>query len=80
MWFTEFALWLKGEADKNSLNVERVFDTFAERYNKWYEKPFGKSAFKLEKACLESLCQNLKEPFLEIGVGTERFAEASKIE
>ena len=42
MWFTEFALWLKGEADKNSLNVERMFDTFAERYDKLYEKPFGK--------------------------------------
>lgn len=76
----EFVLWLKGEADKNNgLIIERVFDTLAKRYDKWYEKPFGKSAFKLEKACIESLCQNLKQPFLEIGAGTGRFAEASRI-
>jgi len=72
---------LKGEADKNnSLIIERVFDTLAERYDEWFERPFGKSAFKLEKACIESLCQNLKQPFLEIGVGTGRFAETLKIE
>jgi ubiquinone/menaquinone biosynthesis C-methylase UbiE len=60
--------------------VERVFDDFAERYDAWYDKPFGKSAFNLEKACIASLCKNLKQPFLEIGVGTGRFAEALKIE
>jgi ubiquinone/menaquinone biosynthesis C-methylase UbiE len=60
--------------------VERVFDVFAERYDSWYDKPFGKSAFNLEKACIASLCKNLKQPFLEIGVGTGRFAEALKIE
>jgi ubiquinone/menaquinone biosynthesis C-methylase UbiE len=65
---------------KDSLNVERVFDVFAERYDAWYDKPFGKSAFNLEKACIASLCKNLKHPFLEIGVGTGRFAEALKIE
>ena len=75
----EFALWLKGEADRSSLDVTRVFDVFAERYDAWYEKPFGKSAFNLEKACTELLCKNLRQPFLEIGVGTGRFAEALKI-
>lgn len=65
---------------KDSLNVEQVFDVFAKRYNAWYDKPFGKSAFTLEKACIESLCKNLKQPFLEVGVGTGRFAEALKIE
>ena len=76
----EFALWLKGEADRSSLNVTRVFDVFAERYDAWYDKPFGKSAFNLEKACIASLCKNLRQPFLEIGVGTGRFAEVLKIE
>ena len=64
---------------KGSLNVEHVFDVFAERYDAWYDKPFGKSAFNLEKACIASLCKNLTQPFLEIGVGTGRFAEALKI-
>ena len=57
-----------------------MFDIFAERYDKWYEKSFGKSAFHLEKACIESLCENLKQPFLEVGLGTGRFAEALRIE
>ncbi len=64
---------------KGILNVEQVFDVFAERYDIWYDKPFGKSAFNLEKACIASLCKNLTRPFLEIGVGTGRFAEALKI-
>jgi SAM-dependent methyltransferase len=65
---------------KDSLNVEQVFDVFAKRYDAWYDKPFGKSAFNLEKACIESLCKNLRQPFLEVGVGTGRFANAIKIE
>jgi ubiquinone/menaquinone biosynthesis C-methylase UbiE len=64
---------------KGSLNVAQVFDVFAERYDAWYDKPFGKSAFNLEKACIASLCKNLRQPFLEIGVGTGRFTEALKI-
>jgi SAM-dependent methyltransferase len=64
---------------KRNLDVEHVFDIFAERYDAWYDKPFGKSAFNLEKACIASLCKNLRQPFLEIGVGTGRFAEALKI-
>jgi ubiquinone/menaquinone biosynthesis C-methylase UbiE len=71
---------MKGEADKNSLDVAHVFDTFAERYDRWYDNPFGKSAFNLEKACITSLCKNLRRPFLEIGVGTGRFAEELEVE
>jgi SAM-dependent methyltransferase len=56
---------------KDSVNVEQVFDVLAKRYDAWYDKPFGKSAFNLEKACIESLCKNLRRPFLEIGVGGE---------
>ena len=65
---------------KDSLNLEQVFDVFAKRYDAWYDRPFGKSAFTLEKACIESLCKNLRQPFLEFGVGTGRFAQALKIE
>ena len=65
---------------KGRLNVEQVFDVYAKRYDAWYDKPFGKSAFNLEKACIESLCKNLRQPFLEVGVGTGRFAQALTIE
>lgn len=71
---------MKGKEDDSSLNVEHVFDAYAEKYDRWYEKPFGMSAFNLEKACIKSVCKNLEAPFLEIGVGTGRFAEALKIE
>jgi len=69
-----------GRRQKDNLYIEQVFDVFAERYDAWYDKPFGKSAFNLEKACIELLCNNLRLPFLEIGVGTGRFAEALRIE
>jgi ubiquinone/menaquinone biosynthesis C-methylase UbiE len=64
---------------KDTLNVGQVFDVSAKRYDAWYDEPFGKSAFTLEKACIESLLKNLKQPFLEVGVGTGRFAQAFKI-
>jgi ubiquinone/menaquinone biosynthesis C-methylase UbiE len=70
--------WAQMNQQKDSLNVEQVFDVSAKRYDAWYNKPFGKSAFTLEKACIESLLKNLKQPFLEVGVGTGRFAQALK--
>jgi len=68
---------LEGDAD---LDVKSVFDTFVKRYDKWYDKPFGKSAFRLEKDCIEFLCGDLAKPFLELGVGTGRFAVALNVE
>jgi len=74
---------LNEETNKNSQyssHIIQVFDAFVERYDAWFDSPFGKSAFKLEKSCIASLCRNLKRPSLEIGVGTGRFAEALGIE
>jgi ubiquinone/menaquinone biosynthesis C-methylase UbiE len=70
----------KRSKQKDRLNVEQVFDVFSKRYDAWYDKPFGKSAFSLETTCIASLCKNLKHPFLEVGVGTGRFAQAFKME
>ncbi|MFP3985582.1 MAG: methyltransferase domain-containing protein, partial [Candidatus Bathyarchaeia archaeon] len=71
---------MREKTDPNSLRVKHIFDTFAERYDRWFDKPFGKSAFNLEKACIAPLCRDLEPHLLEIGVGTGRFAEALKIE
>ena len=71
---------MRGEADPSSLGATDVFDAFAERYDRWYDKPFGRSAFSLEKSCIQPVCKDLKKPFLEVGVGTGRFAEALEIE
>ena len=43
--------------------MEYVFDVFAERYDNWYDKPFGKSAFRLEKDCIEFLCGDFAKSF-----------------
>jgi len=53
-----------------------VFERYAERYDQWFERPFGQTAFQLELECLRSLCKGLEGPFLEVGVGTGRFASS----
>ncbi len=62
------------------MTSEEVFDKFAERYDSWYERPFGSSVFRIEKACISTLCEGLKGPYLEVGVGTGRFSKALGIE
>lgn len=52
-----------------------IFDKYALLYDEWYERPFGKSAYRLELECLKSLYIQ-KGLSLEIGVGSGRFAQA----
>ncbi len=63
-----------------NIDAKYVFDAFASRYDKWYDKPFGKTAFALERECMKLLCKGLEKPFLEVGVGTGRFAISLNIE
>ncbi|MEZ0361265.1 MAG: class I SAM-dependent methyltransferase [Hydrogenobacter sp.] len=51
----------------------KVFDDYAFKYDEWYEKPFGKSAYSLELECLKNLHIQV-DSSLEIGVGSGRFA------
>ncbi len=55
------------------------FDSLALKYDLWYEKPFGRSAFELEVKCLKELAGEFGSA-LEVGVGTGRFAEALGVE
>jgi len=55
---------------RRSLQVMRVFNAFIERYDSWFDSPFGRSAFELEKSCIACPCRDLKRLALEIGVGT----------
>ncbi len=55
------------------------FEELYDRYDRWYEKPFGSSAFGLEVLCLKKLIKG-RGKFLEVGVGTGRFASALGIE
>src|SRR5512137_1284876 len=51
------------------------FDSLADRYDSWYDGK-GKLAFEIELAALRPLLQDCPKPWLEVGVGTGRFAQA----
>jgi len=51
------------------------FDSQAHRYDSWYDGR-GRLAFETELAALRPLLAELPKPWLEVGVGTGRFAQA----
>ena len=55
--------------------TDSVFDPLAEKYDAWYDTK-GKTAFETELAALRPLLPELPGPWLEVGVGTGRFAQA----
>jgi len=57
-----------------------VFDREAARYDAWFDSERGRTIFESEVACLRRLCEGLRRPWLEVGVGTGRFAEALEID
>ena len=57
-----------------------IFDAHADKYDAWYDTEAGKSIFAMEVDCLEPLLHRHKRPYLEIGVGSGRFAQALGIE
>lgn len=58
---------------------ESVFDGFASEYDGWYDGK-GRAAFQTELAALRPLLSGLPKPWLEIGVGSGRFASELGIE
>ncbi|MCD6377791.1 MAG: class I SAM-dependent methyltransferase [Planctomycetes bacterium] len=60
----------------NSQSQDNPFQNLANRYDKWFDSPRGKEIFSLEVACLQRLIGNLEGRWLEVGVGTGRFAKA----
>lgn len=51
-----------------------VFDQYAEDYDRWFDADDGKVLFQMEVDALKLLMKDLEKPFLEVGVGTGRFA------
>lgn len=51
------------------------FDPIADKYDSWYDGK-GRVAFEIELAALRPLLAELPKPWLEVGVGTGRFAQA----
>ncbi len=57
-----------------------TFDTHADKYDAWYDSEAGRAIFAMEVDCLKPLLRKYKKPYLEIGVGSGRFAQALGIE
>lgn len=57
------------------MESENPFDSLAEKYDSWYDTK-GKLAFEIELAALRPLLPSLPKPWLEVGVGSGRFAQA----
>ncbi|MDX9789027.1 MAG: class I SAM-dependent methyltransferase [Desulfobacterales bacterium] len=56
--------------------ISTIFDPIADIYDRWYDEPEGNAIFREETECLSLLRGDISERWLEIGVGTGRFAEA----
>lgn len=70
-------------ADKREVDDKRAnepFDAYADSYDAWYDTPKGKALLATEVACLRPLLELFPRPYLEVGIGTGRFAEALGIE
>jgi len=52
-----------------------VFNKLYQRYDEWFDDFPGKNIFALEVECVREAFQGIPEPWLEVGVGTGRFAE-----
>ena len=57
-----------------------VFERNALEYDHWFDLDKGQALFALELACLKSIKQNLAGLWLEVGVGSGRFAQALAIQ
>lgn len=53
----------------------KAFDDYASNYDQWFDSPEGKAVFMAEVEAVSLLTKGLEHPFLEIGVGTGRFAK-----
>lgn len=54
--------------------MTQVFDPIVDAYDRWYDTAAGQAIFRAESTCLRSLCPRCEGRWLEVGVGTGRFA------
>ncbi len=58
----------------------QVFGSHASEYDAWYDTEAGKAIFAMEVDCLKPFLHSYTRPYLEIGVGSGRFAQALGVE
>lgn len=51
-------------------------DTLASEYDRWFDSPEGNELFQIELACVQDVTGDVCGRWLEVGVGTGRFASA----
>jgi len=56
--------------------VKQIFDAIVDAYDQWYDTAEGMVIFDAEVKCLRSLHEKCPGHWLEVGVGTGRFASA----
>ncbi|MGD8720148.1 MAG: hypothetical protein PVG46_00015 [Desulfobacterales bacterium] len=56
--------------------LHSIFDSAADTYDCWYDTPEGSAIFGEEIECLRLFSDDYSNRWLEVGVGTGRFAEA----
>jgi ubiquinone/menaquinone biosynthesis C-methylase UbiE len=61
-------------------SAAEAFDRCADEFDAWFESPEGKALFRAEVDSVKTIMKGLEPPFLGIGVGSGRFAEALGIE
>ncbi|MFH0785952.1 MAG: class I SAM-dependent methyltransferase [Pseudomonadota bacterium] len=54
--------------------MNQTFDKIAESYDQWYDSPEGEAILNVETKCLKRLGGSFAGRWLELGVGTGRFA------
>ncbi|MEW6034625.1 MAG: class I SAM-dependent methyltransferase [Chloroflexota bacterium] len=70
-----------GWAERSSRRSSyQAFDARAREYDAWYDTEVGKAVFTMEVDCLRPLLLRYERPYLEVGVGSGRFARALGIE
>lgn len=60
--------------------ASEAFDAHAAEYDKWFDSAEGRALFASEVGVVRLLMVDLEHPFLEIGVGTGRFAKELAID
>lgn len=58
----------------------QIFNSHTSEFDAWYDTEAGKAIFAMEVRCLKPLLHNYRRPYLEVGVGSGRFAKALEIE
>ncbi|MBN2373030.1 class I SAM-dependent methyltransferase [bacterium] len=60
--------------------MQKTFNMMAAQYDRWFDSQEGKDIFGAELECLYNLTDAGAEQWLEVGVGTGRFAEALDVD